>query len=43
VDIALRLGFIDSNLFAIFIILAVVSAVLAPSLGKHILTMKKTA
>jgi Kef-type K+ transport system membrane component KefB len=36
-DISLELGFIDSNLFAIFIVLAVVSATAAPSLGKHVL------
>jgi len=38
VGIALKLELIDDNLFAIFIILAIVSAVFAPSLGKFVLT-----
>ncbi|HEY31487.1 MAG TPA: cation:proton antiporter [Dehalococcoidia bacterium] len=38
VGISLELKLIDDNLFAIFIILAVVSASLAPSLGKYVLT-----
>lgn len=37
VDISLKLELINDNLFAIFIILAIVSAVLAPSLGKYVL------
>lgn len=39
-DIALNLGFIDDNLFAIFIIMAVISAIIAPSIGKHLLIKK---
>jgi CPA2 family monovalent cation:H+ antiporter-2 len=37
IDISLELELIDDNLFATFIILAVVSAILAPSLGKYVL------
>jgi Kef-type K+ transport system membrane component KefB len=37
VDISLKLELIDDNLFSIFIILIVISAILAPSLGKYIL------
>ena len=40
-DISLKLQLIDDNIFAILIILAIVSAVLAPSLGKYILTKEK--
>lgn len=36
-DISLNLGYIEDNLFAIFILLAIVSATLAPSAGKQIL------
>jgi Kef-type K+ transport system membrane component KefB len=42
VDISLKLNLIDNNQFAIFIILAVFSAILAPSLGKYLLTREKT-
>lgn len=37
VDLSLSLGLIDNKLFAIFIVLAVISAIMAPSLGRHIL------
>ena len=43
VDISLKLELIDGNLFAIFIILAIVSAILAPSLGKYVLAKGKTS
>jgi len=36
-DISIRLGLIDENLFATLIILAIVSATVAPALGKYIL------
>jgi CPA2 family monovalent cation:H+ antiporter-2 len=42
-DIFLKLGLIDDSLFAILIVLAVVSAVSAPSVGKHILAKGQTA
>ncbi len=37
VEIGSELGLIDENLFSIFMILAVVSAILCPSIGKHLL------
>ncbi|MEJ2740753.1 MAG: cation:proton antiporter [Dehalococcoidia bacterium] len=37
IDISLKLKLIDDNLFAILIILAIVSAIMATSLGRHIL------
>ena len=43
VDISLELELIDDNMFAIFIILAIISATLAPSLGKYVLSQGKPA
>ena len=37
VEIGSKLGLIDENLFSIFMILAMVSAILCPSVGKHLL------
>jgi len=37
-DISFELGLIDNDLFASFVMLALVSAILAPTLGRHILS-----
>jgi len=41
VEIGRRLGFINENLFSIFVLLAIVSALIGPSVGKYILGKKK--
>jgi Kef-type K+ transport system membrane component KefB len=40
-DISIRLGLIDERIFSIFVILALVSATVAPALGKY--TLRKEA
>ncbi len=37
-DISIRLGIISQNIFAMFIILAIISATVSPALGKYILS-----
>jgi len=39
-DTSLKLDLIDDNIFAIFVMLAIISAVLAPSIGKYILAKR---
>ena len=39
-DISIRLDIISQNVFAMFIILAIISATVSPALGKYILSKK---
>ncbi|MBT5023239.1 cation:proton antiporter [Candidatus Woesearchaeota archaeon] len=41
VEIGRRAGFIDLNLFSIFVVLAIVSAIIGPSIGKILLDKRK--
>ncbi len=41
VEVGSKMGLINENLFSSFMILAIVSAILGPSLGRHILAGKK--